>query len=208
MSCSNYVAKTFGHVGGMLALAAAGTQVPVFDTFFSATATGLGGKLMRLAVLLIAFGIVLFMNPGPMKYIAVVPLLLFIGASMRSLMAELKMKDTLDQVLGYTLAITVGMVALAMFDSKGRFLRLWPVLLVGLLAVFVATLYYYFKDQRRPETLSIVIAGLFSLFLGFDTQLIREKAKICRGGADYINEAMGLVLDVLNIFAAFGDLAE
>lgn len=209
MSCSNYVAKTFAHAGGMLALAAAGTQVSVFDTVSAkASASGLVGTVLLIIGFVGTFILFMMMSPGPVKYIAAVPLFMFLGAIMRDRMAELKMKDTLDQVLGYTIAITVGMVALAMFDTRGRFLQLWPVLFVGLFATLVATLYYAFKDQKRPETLSMVIAGLFSLFLGFDTQMIRAKAKICVAPADYINSAIGLTLDVLNIFSALSDVVD
>jgi FtsH-binding integral membrane protein len=209
MSCSNYVVKTFAHVAGLLGLSAVGTQLGVADpalTYIKEKGGLLGGLLFLVAFLGL-FWLFLMMQPGPLKYIAAVGFSLFFGMLLRGKIFNLQMKDKLTEVLVYTTAISVGMVGLALFDKSGRFMNMLPILFVGLLGIIAVSMYYYIMHEKKPQWLSIAGAVLFTFFIGADTQLIREHAKMCRtGGADYIDEAFGLYLDILNLFSKLADV--
>ncbi len=201
MSCSNYVAKTFAHVAGMLAISAVGSTQPV--PFMP---EGKYSQLAVFAVFLLVFFGVLMMRPGIPKYIATAGIVYIFGSMSHTLVKEMELNNTLHKTLIYTAAISVGMIVLAFMDSGGRFIRFGPVLGMSLLILLATNLYFYFTEEARPDWISTAAAALFSLFISYDTQLIRKHAAMCKaGGADYINEAIGLYLDILNLFSNLGD---
>jgi FtsH-binding integral membrane protein len=201
MSCSNYVAKTFAHAAGMLAVSAIGSTQPL--------PFAKEGKFATIAVavvILLLFIGLLYMPPGIFKYIAAIGIVYLFGSVSHNLVEKLKLNDTLYKTLVYTAAISVGMMVLAFMDARGRFISFGPVLLMSLMVLLGANLYFYFTEKARPDWMSTAAAVLFSLFISYDTQLIRKHALACvAGSADYINESMGLYLDILNLFSNLGE---
>jgi FtsH-binding integral membrane protein len=204
MSCSNYVAKTFAHVAGLVGVSAIGTRIEMLEPAAEFMKTGgTVVKVVKLIVFIGLFMLFMMMQPGPLKYIAAVAFALFFGAGMAGLVDKLIAKEDLTRILVNLTAVSVAMIGLAVWDKSGKLLTWLPVLFVGLIAVTITSLYYYFKDEKRPKWLSAIIGALFAVFIAVDTQIIRKNAAICRpGSADYINESFGLYLDILNLFQA------
>jgi FtsH-binding integral membrane protein len=205
-SCSNYVAKTFLHAAGLLGVSAVGTQLPYMDEIIAKSQQSIFGKLLYLGVLLAVF-LVMFivLKPGGIpKYLLAIAISLYFGMVLRTDIANMVEKESLKRVLIITVAISLGMVALAFADSSGRYLAFYPVLTMGLLVLTGVLVFFYFTEKERPKWIEPLGAALFALFIAADTQLIRRHAKQCRVPADYINESYGLFLDVLNLFSFLG----
>ena len=57
------------------------------------------------------------------------------------------------------------------------------------------------KNVKRPKAFAYILIVLFIFFLLYDTKKIQINAKNCiTSKADYINESLGIVLDILNLF--------
>lgn len=204
-SCSNYVAKTFLHTAGLLGVSAVGTQLPYMDEIIAKSRASLFGKILQIVILVAVVSvIILVLKPGISKYLVAIVLSLYLGMTMRPGIANMVEKDSLKRVLITTVAISLGMVALAFADTSGRFLTFYPVLTMGLLVLAGVMLFFYFTEKERPKWIEPLGAGLFALFIAADTQLVRRHAKQCRAPADYIEESYGLFLDVLNLFSFVG----
>jgi len=209
MNCNNYVGKTFAHVGGLIGLTALGTQIGAIDPALEfLEKKGSVAKILFVVGFIGLFILFLGMKPGPFKYVAAVLISLLLGMLTRKEVQKLQMKDTLDNVLVYTAAISFSVVALAFLDKSDRFMSFFPILIAGLFGILAVSVIYALMGKGRPTWLSIVGAALFTLFIGADTQLIREHAKTCRiGRVDYIDESFGLYLDILNLFSNLADLS-
>lgn len=209
MNCNNYVGKTFAHVGGLIGLTALGTQISAIDPALEALEKkGLFVKILFVVGFVGLFILFLGMKPGPFKYIAAVLISVLLGMLTRKEVQKLQMKDTLDNVLVYTAAISFSVVLLAFVDKSDRFMSFFPILMAGLFGIIAVTIVYGLMGKGRPSWLSMFGAALFTVFIGADTQLIREHAKTCRvGRVDYIDESFGLYLDVLNLFSNLADLS-
>ena len=209
MNCNNYVGKTFAHVGGLIGLTALGTQISAIDPALEfLEKKGSVAKILFVVGFIGLFILFLGMKPGPFKYIAAVLISLLLGMLTRKEVQKLQMKDTLDNVLVYTAAISFSVVALAFLDKSDRFMSFFPILIAGLFGILAVSVIYALMGKGRPTWLSMVGAALFTLFIGADTQLIREHAKTCRiGRVDYIDESFGLYLDILNLFSNLADLS-
>lgn len=204
-SCSNYVAKTFLHAAGLLGVTAAGTQLPYMDEILAKSQASLFGKFLQIVILMAVFLVmILVLKPGIPKYLLAIALSLYFGMVLRTDIANMVEKDSLKRVLITTVAISLGMVALAFADTSGRFLTFYPVLTMGLLVLVGVMLFFYFTEKERPKWIEPLGAALFALFIAADTQLIRRHAKQCSAPADYIEESYGLFLDVLNLFSFVG----
>ena len=56
-------------------------------------------------------------------------------------------------------------------------------------------------NAKRPKAFAYILIVLFIFFLLYDTKKIQINAKKCiTEKADYINESLGVILDVLNLF--------
>ena len=56
-------------------------------------------------------------------------------------------------------------------------------------------------NAKRPKIFAYILIVLFIFFLLYDTKKIQVNAKNCKTAtADYINESLGVVLDILNLF--------
>lgn len=204
-SCSNYVAKTFLHAAGLLGVTAAGTQLPYMDEILAKTKTSFLAQFLQIVILIAVVAVMIFvLKPGIPKYLLAIALSLYFGMVLRTSIANMVEKDSLKRVLITTVAISLGMVALAFADTSGRFLTFYPVLTMGLLVLAGVMLFFYFTEKERPKWIEPLGAALFALFIAADTQLVRRHAKQCRYPADYIEESYGLFLDVLNLFSFVG----
>ena len=62
------------------------------------------------------------------------------------------------------------------------------------------------KRHTAFSWISRITVFLFAAFVGYDIQVLKENAKLCRGNPDYVKESVGLYLDILNLFTGFGGM--
>ena len=203
-TCSNFVIKTFAHVAGLIGLTAVGTQLPYMDALITKSQESFLGKVLYVGILMGVFMYMLFLSPGIPKYVLAALIAAFFGMILRADISRLVDKDALKRVLVTTVAICIGMMALAAVDTSGRFLSFYPVLGMGLLTLVITQVFFYFTEKRVPKWIESLGAGLFALFIAADTQMIRKHARECRKNPDYIGESYGLFLDLLNLFSFVG----
>jgi len=87
------------------------------------------------------------------------------------------------------------------------------VLLAVIIFEFVNILFSIDKKgrikYRRSKPLSYIVIVIFTLFILYDTKVIQVAAKKCKtSNVDYINQSLGIVLDVLNIFQNIGNIQQ
>jgi FtsH-binding integral membrane protein len=60
------------------------------------------------------------------------------------------------------------------------------------------------KDAGKDSTWTVwigrLIILLFTIYVGFDIQILKINAEACKENPDYINESINLYVDILNIF--------
>lgn len=114
-----------------------------------------------------------------------------------------KNENTLVSVMFSLIAILVVFSAVAFIKPEWISLSWGPVLFFVLLGVIILQLIklFFYKEVGNPKALSYFIIVLFIFFLLYDTKLIQINAKRCKTAtADYINESLGIILDILNLF--------
>jgi len=97
------------------------------------------------------------------------------------------------------------------FLDKGNMLPLESYLYAGLLGLIIATIgvALFAKPSEAGKLhrwLSWFVVILFTLFIGYDVQVLKEHAKQCKSNPDYVQESINLYLDFLNLFQGVGSL--
>jgi len=208
-ACPHFLAYTFLHWLVAVILTGAGTQVnliPVENKGISfLTSIGL------IAVVIIQQ----FFPPGIPKYLLFGTFILLIGQILRPLEQQLEEKGLLTEVMVMATGIFVPMVALGFYD-KFNILPWYWYLFTSLFGLILARLILYglamtgYYDDKQIRTGSKVISSfaiiLFALLTTFDINIIRAKAKACRGNPDYIDASIGIFLDYLNLFTSSANI--
>lgn len=214
--CKYYIAKTFLHLAGGLGIAAASSQAPILDSILTTNLAQVLGLIVITLIVMFGMGFLYTMRSGgPAKYLLAALLAALFGQLNRPLVERLEDKHTLFRVFALATGTFVGMFAVGMFDS-GSFLGIGSYLLGALVGLIIAQLILVIlrvtdtvngtQGVTGQNVLSFVGVGLFALFTAYDTQKIRQNARLCRGQPDYINESVGIFLDFINLFANFGSL--
>ncbi len=212
MGCPNFIGLTYLH----LAVAAISSAfVSRYDILGS---IGIDAKkwytllaLLILSVVLVS--LLIFMKPGPLKYLVFALFVFCIGTSLRDVAARLEQKDLLLDVLATVSTIFVAMTALGFYDTN-NLLGFGPYLFAGLVGLVLARLgvgvasFFGQQTTSANQLLSIFGSLLFSIYLAYDTQMLKRMAAACKGRPDYINGALGLYLDIVNLFVNVGDLMD
>lgn len=210
MSCPNFIGYTFAHLAGASALTAAGAAIDVLPNTLVALVVA------AITTLILTF-VLLRMPPSPFKYGLFIIYTLLLGSLLEPLVARLKQRGLLFEVL-VTVAGIFGTMTLVGFADRQNMLGLGPYLLAGLVGLIVAQFILWIlasagkisatqEGAIRKPLLWFGLA-LFTLFVGYDTQILKANARACKRGdrPDYINESLGLYLDLLNLFTKVGEL--
>jgi len=203
--CPYFIASTFAHLFGGFIVTGISTENPLIPDLDKKPITGIFGVLVTL-VLLVA---VSFSDPGPFKYIVFGMFCVTLGQILSGLVKHLQQ----DQILSRTL-ILVGTIFATMtivgFADKGNMLSWEKYLYAGLIGLVLATvgIAIFTKPDKETSSLKRVISWLivilFTMFIGYDVQVLKENAKSCKSNPDYIQESMNLYLDFMNIFQGIG----
>jgi FtsH-binding integral membrane protein len=129
------------------------------------------------------------------------------GQMLKPLVERLDDRDILFRTLVLTAGVFLGMVAVGFIDNQ-NLLGLGPYLFGALLGLIVAQIVLMAAKMTGAKGLQSVESaipffgvGLFSLFTAYDTQVLKERARMCRGVPDYVNESVRFLLDFVNLFA-------
>lgn len=122
-----------------------------------------------------------------------------------------KNPQALAQLITLFLSIVVAASLFAVVFPN--IIKTWWIfgLLVALIGLIIARIVFavlgYDKTSPQGETLNMISAVIFSLFISYDTKMAVIASKICKeGNADYIRYATDLFLDFVNLFSALDDL--
>lgn len=215
-TCKHYMAKTFAHLAGGVAIAAASSQVPIVAYLPKSVGMDIAVFIVTAIILFFGIGALIGMSPvSPYKYPVAALMAAFFGQLMSSLVHRLDEKNTLLDVTLMTTGVFAGMVAFGFYDNQnlagwGGYLAAGLVgLIVGylILVVLRATKVVSGAQAATGNTvMSGLGVGLFALLTAYDTQKMKERAKACRGVPDYINESVSFFLDFVNLFSNVASL--
>jgi FtsH-binding integral membrane protein len=208
--------KTLAHVVAGVGVTAASTQVPALESL-----SPLLQLLLPLVVSFASLFLLMGMQAGALKYLVAILFTFTTGQLIRPLEERLKLRGVLQEVVWMTLGMFVAFAAIGFYDSQ-NLLGLGPYLLAGLLGLILAQVILLVIEVSYPSSktntkdtqhlvlkgVSIFAVALFSVFISYDIQLVKEDAALCSTNPDYVKEGLGLYLDILNLFTNLGGAAE
>ena len=168
-------------------------------------------SILPLLLLFVLF----FMSNGIFKYAVAALFCILLGQTLSVLVEQLQQKELLPKVLASVLGIFAAMTAVGFYDSQnllgfgGYFLTALVGLLIGQVGFLIAMGYGVSKETllNVQTGLSMIGTALFSIYVAYDTQLLKKVAK-SKIKPDYIDASMGLYLDFINLFVNVGDLMD
>ena len=200
MGCPNYIAYIYLHLAIACVIAFCSAEfITVFESSMAAF-------VINIAVLFGSLYLIQYvLPPGSMaQYGAFLLFALSVGQVVQTAVQQDEHKQILGEVLATVAGIFVAMTALGFYDRQ-NLLGLGPYLfaaLGGLILGQMAYIAYYWingKQLKGQSYLSDFAVLLFTLFVGYDTQRIKQKAGVCTV-ANYPNDSLSLFLDIVNLF--------
>jgi FtsH-binding integral membrane protein len=215
MGCPNFIGLTYLHLFlGTLVSAGAAALNPL-------ERLGIDTENLVVEILLLVFIIgllflTMFLKPGPLKYLVFVIFVVLMGTTLRKVVERFKAKNILVDVLMTISGIFLTMTAVGFWDRQNILsfeVYLFAALIgliLGRLGFGAAMLLGAPKENLSgmSHILSIIGTLIFSIYVAYDTQVLKEDARKCKGHPDYINSALGLYLDIVNLFVNTGDLMD
>lgn len=211
--CPNFLGMTYLHLFASAALTTVFAKYPLFDI---SKTIPLAFLILFLLVLFGLLFVLMAMSPGPLKYIIFALYLAMMGTLLSQVDDRLEQKGIVFEVVATVAGIFLAMTALGFYD-KDNLLGFGPYLLAALLGLILARILLIFvvvadgpseTAQQTNTLLSVVGTILFSVFVAYDTQLLKQMAKYCKGNPDYINASLGLYLDIVNLVSNVSDVYE
>jgi FtsH-binding integral membrane protein len=174
--------------------------------------------VLGLLLLVVTFAI-LAVPVGPLKYLLFVLLSVITGTFLIGVFERLEKKGLLVDVLITNCVIFIAMSVVGFYDTD-NVVKFGPYLFAALIGMLVARL-GLFVARSGTDTekalgtlkqvdlfLSLASTGLFAIYVAYDTSMLKRMARTCEGKPDYINGAMGLYLDIVNLFVNTSSLVE
>lgn len=205
--CPYFIANTFSHLFGAVLLTGLSSENPIVKDINKK-------PLTSIALFFLAFGLIFgigYSEPGPHKYFMFILLCFVLGQTLSSLVKKLKAENVMSQILITVGAIFAAMTAVGFYDS-GNMLKWGNYLFAGLIALIVAQVIIAFmsmgNDKKNRDTVHLWISRfvvlLFTLYVGYDVQVLKLHAKLCKSNPDYVQESINLYVDILNLFSGVG----
>lgn len=215
--CPGFLGMTYLHLFVAALITAGFAKYPLYDSQKEKIGLGFLADLLPFVLTLVLLFVLFELSPGPLKYGVFFLFLAVLGTSLQSLEQRLDRKGLVDDVSITVAGIFLAMTALGVYD-RGNLLGFGPYLFAALLGLLFARLLLLFvlvSEEVVPESakqlnlsLSVVGTILFSIFVAYDTQKLKQVAAACRSNPDYIDASLGLYLDIVNLFSNVGDLLE
>ena len=213
--CDNFIGYTYLHLFAAGLLSALSAKMDIVRKAGFNTEKVLT-ELFLAIVALVLVVIIVLLPIGVLKYILFALFIIIVGANLRSVANRYKAEGTLTDVLLTVSGIFLAMTAVGFYDQQnllGYEIYLFAALIglvLGRLGVGVAMLVGAPEKKITGWNLffSVLATFVFSVYIAFDTQVLKEMAKECKGSPDYINGSLSLYLDIVNMFYNVGDLTD
>jgi len=140
------------------------------------------------------------------KHLSWLVWIITMGITMYPIYLRSKQNGVFLSSLAVTFAMVATLTTVAFYRPDMIDLKMGPILLVLLLSGILLKIFTAIFAKRKTANnisyyTSYVFIVLFSLFILYDTKKLQVNAKKCVI-PDYINESMGVFLDVLNLFSS------
>ena len=208
-SGNNFIGITYLHLFAGLGITAVSSNYPVSDT--------MAAEIVEIVLTFVLLFAMMYLQPGPLKYVLFALFAATLGQLLSNFVARLKAENVLKDVLVTVGGIFMAMTVLGFYDTQ-NILGFGSYLMAALLGLIVARLLLIagvFGGVKMEtisslsEMLSWFGAGLFSIFVAYDTQRVKEiAARLKRGAPDYVDASLGLFLDAINLFQNVGDIMD
>ena len=209
-TCNKYILNSYLYI--LLILVIVILEILILD-YNNITVNKLFGNINNIVSYLLFFILILglltitmFINPKNiiLKHIFWLLFAVSIGTILYPSYIISKNKNVLLEVLFTLISILIIFSSIAFIRPDLISLSLGPILVFVLIGIIIYQFIRFFNDKqnyRTPKWLSYIVIVVFILFILYDTKLIQIHAKNCiEGKADYINESLGIFLDVINLF--------
>lgn len=213
--CDNFIGYTYLHLFAAGIISALSAKLDLvrkagFNTDNILT------DLFLFFVSLVLVVVIVLLPIGPLKYVLFALFVIILGSALRAVANRYAGEGTLTDVLFTVSGIFLAMTAVGFYDQQnllGYEIYLFAALvglILGRLGVGVAMIVGAPEQKITGWNLffSVLATFIFSFYLAYDTQVLKEMAKECKGKPDYINGALSLYLDLVNLFYNVGDLTE
>jgi len=199
MGCPNYFAYVYLHLAIACAIAFCSAE------FISGIEQSLVGAILNTIVGFAALFGILLLGPGSaIQYLCFVIFALSVGQTSQTFLQHDENKQILSRILMTLGGIFAGMTALGFYDRQ-NLLGFGPYLFAGLLGLIAAELgytAYLFSGGKDTAPLSYISdfgIVLFTFYLAYDTQRLKQNAGVCKI-PNYPSDSLGLFLDLANLF--------
>ena len=199
MGCPNYFAWVYLHLAIACVIAFCSAE------FLTGFMSNWGGFFINTAIgFLSLFGIFMTAPGSALQYLCFVIFAASVGQNSQVFLKEDEKDQTLSHILMMLGGIFAGMTALGFYDRQ-NLLGFGPYLFAGLVGLLVGELgygVYLFaggKDTVPLSYLSDVGILLFTIFIAYDTQRLKQQAGVCKI-PNYPSDSLGLFLDLANLF--------
>jgi FtsH-binding integral membrane protein len=203
--CPYFIANTFAHLLGGLFITGISTENPIVKDVKHKPITHFG---FIIAVLVLLYVTTNF-DVGPTKYALFVLLCVFVGQTLVAFVDRLEQKQILTPTLLTVGSIFSTMTVIGLIDNQN--MLSWGVYLGAALIVLLITMLLsalFISDKKTQNSAQLWISRamvvLFTFYIGFDVEILKENANLCMGNPDYINESINLYLDIINLFSGAG----
>lgn len=199
MGCPNYFAFVYLHLAAACVIAFCSAE------FIQGIEQNVWTSILNTVIGFAALFGILLLSPGSaLQYLCFVIFALSVGQTSQTFLKLDEHKQILSRVLITLGGIFAGMTALGFYDRQ-NLLGFGPYLFAGLLGLLVAELgygAYLFAGGKDTAPLSYISDFgilLFTIYLAYDTQRLKQKAGICKV-PNYPSDSLGLFLDLANLF--------
>jgi FtsH-binding integral membrane protein len=214
---SAVIGITYLHLLGALGLTAVSSVNPISDSIIA--------YIIEIVLLFVLLFAMLAIPPSPLKYVLFAAFAITIGQLLTRFVAQLNTKNVLKDVLVTVAGIFLAMTALGFYDNQ-NILGFGSYLLAALFGLIVARLFLIVgavggasaeSVSAGSNILSFLGAALFSVYVAYDTQRLKEFARgrgrgrggsSSKGSPDYVDASLGLFLDAINLFESVGDIMD
>lgn len=201
----SFISIVYLHLFAGSALTLASSQYPLDSSRLYTIGASIASLIPLFAMI--------YMKPGPMKYVVAAFYCALLGQTIGPFFSELQQEDLVQPVLISVCGI-FGAMTIAGFLDNQHFLGFGGYLLVALIGLIVARVGTLFLSDAKESTtsarkvLSTIGTGIFAMFVAYDTQRLKEDAQQKKKHPDYIMVTMGLYLDLLNLVTNVGGMMD
>ena len=203
--CPYFIANTFAHLFGAVLVTGISTENPLFGNLNKKPMTHLALFFISIALIMGIF----YADVGPIKYGLFAVFCLLLGQILSGFVKRLKQENLLSNTLIIVGTIFVCMTGIGMLD-RGNMLSWGTYLSAALFGLIIAMIVTAFTTKTKADAdtahlwISRAILVLFTLYVGFDVEVLKVNATLCKSNPDYVNESINLYLDIVNLFVGAG----